>query len=357
MSIIYHKKYHALIEALGILSRYYNNENFALLKERFQKRSSYTSDMEDVLRVMEKVYQETIKTIRFPKELAIYFEPIDNLIGNDLANVMLHEVLLTDENVDIQEYAIQCFHKDSSCFIHALLDIDEPMKIDYSPQNFMRELENMDITDSMKWNVWCVYTNYDEHLEKIMSVVQPLIEKIHEVYPRYENKFEKFHNYWENACKDGSFYERLKTCTNIEVFQNDNISIYPNYMMCNSVRLYDAYDSSNHINLFLGLLFQGKNFIDGNHFSREEILAELKLLSDASKYELMVHLKDKSQYGFQLAEHMHLSTATISHHVNSLCSHGLLNVEKDSNRVYYQLNKTQISFLLDALRKDLLEEV
>lgn len=89
--------------------------------------------------------------------------------------------------------------------------------------------------------------------------------------------------------------------------------------------------------MYWNINIQGKNFIDNGQFNREEILTGLKLLSDASKYELMVYLKDKSQYGFQLAEHMHLSTATISHHVNSLCRHGLLNVEKDSNRVYYQL--------------------
>lgn len=192
---------------------------------------------------------------------------------------------------------------------------------------------------------------------QIMSIIQPLIEEINQVYPKYENKFERFHDYWENACKNGSFYELLKVCTNIEVSQSVDIAIYPNYMMCNSVRLNVAYDSSNHITLFLGLLFQGKNFIDNGQFSREEILTRLKLLSDASKYELMVYLKDKSQYGSQLAEHMRLSTATISHHVNSLCGQGLLNIEKDSNRVYYQLNKTQIGFLLDALRKYLLDEV
>lgn len=174
---------------------------------------------------------------------------------------------------------------------------------------------------------------------QIMSIIQPLIEKINQVYPKYENKFERFHDYWENACKNA----------NIEVSQSVDIAIYPNYMMCNSVRLNVAYDSSNHITLFLGLLFQGKNFIDNGQFSREEILTGLKLLSDASKYELMVYLKDKSQYGSQLAEHMHLSTATISHHVNSLCGQGLLNIEKDSNRVYYQLNKTQIGFLLDEV--------
>lgn len=357
MGLVYHEKYHALIEALGILSRYYNHENLNMLREKLQKKSSYTSDMEHVLRTMEKVYREVTETNQFPKELSVYFQPIDNSLGNDLANIMLHEVLLVDENVDIQEYASYCFHENSSSFIHALLDIDESKKIDYTSQNFMKELERMDISDSMKWSIWCVYSNYDEHLNKIMSVIQPLIEKINRVYPKYENQFEKFHSYWKNACENGSFYELLKVCTKIEISQNDDVSIYPNYMMCNSVRLNIAYDSSNHINLFLGLLFQGKNFIDSGHLSREEILAELKLLSDASKYELMMYLKDKAQYGSQLAEHMHLSTATISHHVNSLCSYGLLNIEKDSNRVYYQLNKAQIGFLLDALRKDLLDEM
>ena len=52
---------------------------------------------------------------------------------------------------------------------------------------------------------------------------------------------------------------------------------------------------------------------------------------------------------------MHLSAATISHHMNALSSCGLLNMEKDANRVYYRLNKVQIECVIDQLRKDLLE--
>ena len=50
-----------------------------------------------------------------------------------------------------------------------------------------------------------------------------------------------------------------------------------------------------------------------------------------------------------------LSAATISHHMNALSTCGLLNMEKDANRVYYRLNKVQIECMIDQLRKDLLE--
>ena len=41
--------------------------------------------------------------------------------------------------------------------------------------------------------------------------------------------------------------------------------------------------------------------------------------------------------------------------MNALSTCGLLNMEKDANRVYYRLNKVQIECMIDQLRKDLLE--
>ncbi len=355
MSINYHKKYNVLIEALGIISRYYNHYSFENLRLGLQKKSSYTNDMEYVIGIMEKVYKEIIEDVDLPQEFSIYFEPIGDSVGIGLADIMLHEALLYHQEENIIKYASQHFHEDSTEFIHALFDGNESIQLDNTPQWLMKELERMQVSDSIKWKIWCVYTNFDEYLIKLMSIVQPVVDKVKEVYPKYEDKFDKFHQFWEKACEEGNFSEVLFNCTNVSISQMDNVNVFPNYMMCNSVRLVTS--SSNQVTLFLGLLFQGKNFIAGESFSREEILTRLKLLSDASKYELMMSLKDEPKYGSQLVDHMNLSAATISHHVNSLCSHGLLNIEKHSNRVYYRLNKQQVEYLIDAIRKDLLEDM
>lgn len=83
--------------------------------------------------------------------------------------------------------------------------------------------------------------------------------------------------------------------------------------------------------------------------------SHLKLLSDPSKYAILCRVKDQARYGLQLAKHLNLTTATISHHVNALSNAGLLSLEKDANRVYYRMNKEHLGMLLDQLREDLLE--
>ena len=62
----------------------------------------------------------------------------------------------------------------------------------------------------MKWNIWRIYQNFDEHVDRVVAVVLKLIPKIREVYANYEHAFDEFHEYWETACQDGSFYEKLK---------------------------------------------------------------------------------------------------------------------------------------------------
>lgn len=358
MSIKYHKKYHALLEALGVLSRYYEDYDFDKLRQSLQSKSGYTNNTEHIIKIMSKVYKEVTNGMNFPDELSIYFKPLDNAgVGNDLANVIFSEVLIADDDVDIQSHASKLFHDDPSLFANVFLNYDEPVKKITSMQELMKELDTLDISDNMKWHYLSVYTNFDEHLEKLMTVINPLIERINQVYPKYESEFDDFHEFWDSACKDGSFCEKFKSCTKIDISKDeDDITLYPNYMIPNSIRLCLGLKNRNYPRLFLGLLFQTTCFVQEKQLTRDEILSRLKVLSDSSKYEIMMALKSNRQYGAEIAKHMNLSTATISHHVNSLCNFGLLNIEKDSNRVYYSLNKDQVSHLLDAIQRDLLED-
>ncbi|MDD6305928.1 MAG: metalloregulator ArsR/SmtB family transcription factor [Clostridiales bacterium] len=82
----------------------------------------------------------------------------------------------------------------------------------------------------------------------------------------------------------------------------------------------------------------------------------LKALSDRSKFEILSYIKDKRAYGSELAKHMGLTTATISHHMSALFTCGLVELSKEYNRIFYRENKKAVEEVLDYCRKVLLEE-
>lgn len=75
-------------------------------------------------------------------------------------------------------------------------------------------------------------------------------------------------------------------------------------------------------------------------------LEVLKLLSDRSKFEILSYIRDKSAYGSELAKHLDLTTATISHHMGGLLGKGLVELEKENNRIFYRANTEEIAEVL-----------
>jgi len=74
-----------------------------------------------------------------------------------------------------------------------------------------------------------------------------------------------------------------------------------------------------------------------------------KALSDSSKFDIMLALKQSPKYNLELAEHMGLTAATISHHMQMLLLHGIVSVEKRDGRVYYTLQKDVIKEAAEQL--------
>ena len=84
------------------------------------------------------------------------------------------------------------------------------------------------------------------------------------------------------------------------------------------------------------------------------LMQVLKLLADKSKFEILSYIRDKKAYGSQLAKHLNLTTATISHHMNALLNARLVKVERVDTKVYYLSNKKALEEALDYSKRVLL---
>ena len=86
----------------------------------------------------------------------------------------------------------------------------------------------------------------------------------------------------------------------------------------------------------------------------KHVLEVLKVLSDKSKFEILSYIRDKRAYGSELAKHMGLTTATISHHMGALFDCGLVEIERENNRMFYREKKETMEQVLEYCRKTLL---
>lgn len=90
---------------------------------------------------------------------------------------------------------------------------------------------------------------------------------------------------------------------------------------------------------------------------RDTYKALFKALSDDKRIEILKLTAQRPWYNKELADYFHLSTATLSYHLNLLLELEILNYEPSivNNRYYYTTNKEKISELFEYALKDIVE--
>lgn len=110
-----------------------------------------------------------------------------------------------------------------------------------------------------------------------------------------------------------------------------------------------AYKEQN--SLFLTLY--GIHFHARQELKSDELTEFLKILSDETRIKIIETLRSGACYGYELAQRLNLSSSTISHHLGLLTDSGIVSPTRQENRVSYELNRPQLSSLLNALTRTL----
>lgn len=70
----------------------------------------------------------------------------------------------------------------------------------------------------------------------------------------------------------------------------------------------------------------------------DKIVAYHKALADATRIKILIILADGERNGQILAEKLHVTPATITHHATKLREASLINERRDKNTIYFSLN-------------------
>lgn len=231
----------------------------------------------------------------------------------------------------------------------------------------LTSIVNSEFTEKQKLSFTDALVNHAEHLQKLFA----LIEKAVSLLQKHENEilslYTIFTNYWEGKfggqdpveyfCGDNEDMRRV-ICGNpfghiitIELFHpflkgfnssTDENGFLTPIVMPMGILYCDAFPLDYRIG--------GKSSLDITVL----YLSVLKQISHESRFEILSYTRDREAYGNELAEHLGLTNATVSHHTSLLQGTNLLKINPMGTQVLYSSNRETIKNCLDFLKKELL---
>jgi DNA-binding transcriptional ArsR family regulator len=213
------------------------------------------------------------------------------------------------------------------------------------------------VSGELKWELTSFYNDFDAikgQLAVIIGKVGKLFFDGYELVSHYTDWF--LANYRMSSASDPERYLR----ENYKVLDGKNPDIL--YVLpCASAADRIAY-KMNYTEekvtdfLYIGVLHSAVVEASDSPFDDTRLTKTLKVMGDKSKFEIMRILSKEPKFGLELAQALEISTATISHHMSQLEEMDLIRCERDSNRVYYSLNRETVEYVVRNLNKLFLED-
>ena len=159
--------------------------------------------------------------------------------------------------------------------------------------------------------------------------------------PQYQAAIETLHK----ELAENSVYDVTEKIMNRRIDENPAVStiyflpsyyVNPHYIM--------AYNHSSRM-----FLFDMRKAEQDEGRVNQNLTNALKVLSDSTRLEILRLLILQPTYGKILADRLHLTTATISHHLEVLSSAHLIHESRDGNTKYFSADEDEIQKLIAEL--------
>ena len=224
---------------------------------------------------------------------------------------------------------------------------------------------SLDLPDEVKIKLQNLYVNRKNHTDKLMSLMKKVAAFLIQHEKLINAEIDKFYKYWKPKYENRSFYDFIaESIPFFSTFEEcpTGYSLYPSlFINIISLSLPDDDDkkaNSNPAVLTIGLMFDDSLLIQFQNYN-EEVIPEqaidaLKQIADKTRFDILRFIKSKPAYGSEIAEHLGITTATVSHHMGTLYAAGLINIYKENSRIYYSINTDNIEKYIRYYEKSLL---
>ncbi|MDQ0361987.1 ArsR/SmtB family transcription factor [Breznakia pachnodae] len=337
MKLKLEREFNPYLEILGLLSY---SINFELSKKE-------TIDELNSLGIAGKVFYDThFQTwekviLQFKKEMKSnsyyeFFFPEHSSIDKTLTYIYLS---LTTEHIDLIKSADVKKSELQMILIELILHSfdDEVSSPEEVTNDFYEYLSKLEASEFDKWKLFTLYQEPIKYFQGLINLIEvniPLYEKLYN-----QKEIINYIDHQINILENEEMNEEIL----IASLAPDSL-IYPTLM---HPLAQIVLDTKSYYGLLNYEIFRSDTFsatID------ENIIIKLKALSDKSKLQILIALKKRPMYSLEIAEELELTAGTISHHMNVLVGANLVKIEKQSSKVYYQINEDGIHATITKLK-------
>lgn len=230
-----------------------------------------------------------------------------------------------------------------------------PMEEGEMPIPLLEQVESLELPWDSKWNIYKCLMAYDAMLEELGALIRPVAARMQSAMDDHSDLFQQIVGYWQGYFAGHDFHDFVASTLGISETQlaakTDEAVVWLGWMAKGDI---DHYQGADWEGLNIGILIRVGRDKKSIGYIQEDVINILKLLSDRSKFEIIQRLSDHDSYGLELAKEMCLTGGTISKHLTTLFSCGLLSQQRIDSRVYYRTDETAIRRFLAQLEKSLL---
>lgn len=359
------KEPNIIFECATLLYDKYNDQTCKDLKSAIQKKFSIdpevlSSCFDAIIDTAEYVTKKTVEG-EDEKKLKYLFARHSGM-KESFASYILHDVCRTatpDFYADvnrIRELSKPIFFINlSSLLIH-----------EFAPEDFVDEItnynellsfiDNMPIPPDEKWELCRFFKNFEEYRDYLANI----LEKSSKLYIEKYESIKHYIGWFASSVNEpfsvdpGKF---IRENYNIELSEFiDTLYLQPSIMMCNTTKYFMNFTGEEENDFFyVGVLFEPLKEITDDSTLEDKLCRALRTVGDNRKFEILKLLAESPKYGQELAKLLDISTATVSHHMSLLMECGFVEIERNSNRIYYCLNNKKIRDFIDDLREALIK--
>lgn len=299
----------------------------------FEKDSSLDQPSKELYTWMSSI--RTSLSPAFLEELHTFFHE-DSFFGMTLLqllyqNEQYHDIEKTIDYLETVEASILI----DSFLKSGYSNVDTPSDFQESA-NVYTFIKQSALPSTEKSKLFYLYYDADETKERFIKLLKEGYEKLYKPNAAW---FSRLQTEGIDIAKKLSEAELMQMADlKLENPPNHMVIFPSHFYFTNSLF---SYDSSSDVALFVFGIQKISNLAKESNI-QEKITDFARALSDSKRISIITELNKTPKYGYELAQLLHLSSPTISHHMSILQKMDLVLAFKDENKIYYKVNKEKI---------------
>lgn len=207
----------------------------------------------------------------------------------------------------------------------------------------------LQISSSIKWEAFEFFQDIKTSIIELADFLEAYYPLCISVMKKNKAAIKEFNTYLKNGIEnEGEDFIKKITIEAVDLSDVDELYVASAFFNSHSLSFSSK---GTKIHIYFGMKFEeavkgvlGEEQIEVN-------LNILKNISDKTRFQILMLLKDKEMYGQEIADKVGITMATVSYHMSYLLVSNIVIIGKVGHKGYYKLNKETLKKNVEFLKE------